>query len=662
MAIFEKSVAGPLLSLFDFDRFPPSVERLPAALTINGTTKYPTLRYKGDAGATWSPYGYGETLTQVGTGTAPSYNQGSPLLGSVDDSIKFNGSGGASPSGRSYKSSETSVGNVAADDFVVELIMRMPTGGTVVVPLHKYDGTGWQIYTTAGAALVGTVNISGAVGATSGAITAGSIFHAVIFFDRSGSCQWYINGVASGSAVSISAKNVSIDCNEPFTISGYTGIANPQYYTMTDELYYAAMWHGTNWLDTCLQTTVTQTRFAQLTGVYPTQARGTALPTTISGRTTPAYIDKRESNGTTKLYYVGAYWPRSSARLNGNSSRVVKGYLSETASTNRVTYSAGTANWIVTAVSYTLSTDTSLTTPDGRTGCVKCLESTGNNRKNIYQAVTRTASNAISVYIYPIGRQWIALETYGAGPNFDSTFFDMTNVVVGTVHANHSNAAITSLGTGWYRVQIAFTSAGATDDYIRITGSTDGSTTTYAGDAAKGFYYWGAQKEDVMCPTSSIPTTTAAVTRTADNVVYVMNDGNLTAGRGQVQCDFVAPSQDASLPGGASVTMLSDGSNNNRIQCGVNTAGDDFFAVNVTSSGVAQAQVIGSVDVFDGSAHTYLATWQTNSVKQFVDGAADGTEDTSCTIPTSITQLNVGSVWTSGYEPNGVITNLTVKK
>ncbi|KKL05838.1 hypothetical protein LCGC14_2602030 [marine sediment metagenome] len=65
------------------------VDNLDPNLTINGTTVTPTFRYNGkDANGTdWAPWTYGETLDWVSNGTNISFNQGSPLLGSNDDSV-----------------------------------------------------------------------------------------------------------------------------------------------------------------------------------------------------------------------------------------------------------------------------------------------------------------------------------------------------------------------------------------------------------------------------------------------------------------------------------------------------------------------------------------------------------------------------------------------
>jgi hypothetical protein len=99
----------PTFRLFE-QNVPYGVDNLDPALTINGTTVTPTFRYKGgDAnGTNWAPWGYGETLT-LQAGTAPSYNQGSPLLGTNDDSVLFNRGG-------YYLASNTTFADITTED------------------------------------------------------------------------------------------------------------------------------------------------------------------------------------------------------------------------------------------------------------------------------------------------------------------------------------------------------------------------------------------------------------------------------------------------------------------------------------------------------------------------------------------------------------------
>jgi len=77
-------------------------------------------------------------------------------------------------------------------------------------------------------------------------------------------------------------------------------------------------------------------------------------------------------------------------------------------------------------------------------------------------------------------------------------------------------ASIQAVGNGWYRCSI--TSTCVTGGGARVgVFIASGTSISYAGDVSKGLLLWGAQLEVGAFPTSYIPTTTAAVTRSADN-------------------------------------------------------------------------------------------------------------------------------------------------
>jgi hypothetical protein len=74
------------------------------------------------------------------------------------------------------------------------------------------------------------------------------------------------------------------------------------------------------------------------------------------------------------------------------------------------------------------------------------------------------------------------------------------------------------LGNGWYRLWVTFNSGtGSFGIQPRIFVDVDlTGLTSFIGDGTSGLYIWGAQLEVGDFPTSYIPTTTAAATRTAD--------------------------------------------------------------------------------------------------------------------------------------------------
>jgi hypothetical protein len=124
-----------------------------------------------------------------------------------------------------------------------------------------------------------------------------------------------------------------------------------------------------------------------------------------------------------------------------------------------------------------------------------------------------------SCYIKAAGYTTATLRTGNAG-NFVNGLFDLSAVTVtvttGGTGANASGS-IVPVGDGWYRCSVTANgigSGGVTNNLIAV-----GTFAGFPGDGTSGIYIWGAQIEAASTPSTYIPTTTAAVTRTADSAV-----------------------------------------------------------------------------------------------------------------------------------------------
>jgi hypothetical protein len=98
--------------------------------------------------------------------------------------------------------------------------------------------------------------------------------------------------------------------------------------------------------------------------------------------------------------------------------------------------------------------------------------------------------------------------------------FDLTTGPTATTSGLITNATMQILPNGWRRCSVTFTLTSAASNHLmRIQLINAGGSSVYTGDGTSGLFIWGAQVEAASTPSTYIPTTSAAVTRTADSAV-----------------------------------------------------------------------------------------------------------------------------------------------
>ena len=509
---------------FAFSALPSGVGRLDPYLTINSTTVAPSLRYKcGDAnGTNLVPWQWGATLA-LQAGTAPSYNQGSVLNGLCDDSALFNGGG-------YYLCGDTTTGNVSTDDIVVELVFklkkafRLPDG---TFAAKRSTGVGWQLFANISGELSFTlVDEDGSITTASSALDTydDTWYHAMAFADRSGSCQIYINGLADGAAVDISATEKTLDAAVAFAFGADSvGTAETLLYS---SVAYFAMWHSAAWLDTHLQTTVAASRFAALTGSYLNLADGTALPTTTT-RACCGYLTKYNiATGYSKLYLVGSGWLRQESYEFG-SGAYRYGYLAEQAAENLIPESEDfETTWVALDAGDII--DTGIAGPDGRLAASGLIADATDGQHGLVVSVgnLRVETHTHSVFAKPGNKNWILLY------DFNTTcgcYFNVATGAIGTVAGTLVDQRITGpYFGGFYRCEISFTGTTAEHAVLVQSADADGNE-EFAGDGATvNTYIWGAQCELGEKATSPIISVGGGTTRQAD--VLNFNYDNFSLG------------------------------------------------------------------------------------------------------------------------------------
>jgi hypothetical protein len=388
----------------------------------------------------------------------------------------------------------------------------------------------------------------------------------------------------------------------------------------------------------------------------PTFSRDFAGEKTLNNGTGPAITFTRASNATFfdasgTLQTASNDAPRFDHDPATGASR---GLLIEEARTNLLIRSAEftDASWAQTNV----TASDGQTAPDGTTNADGIFETVTNNIHETRQSVSiaATATHTYSVFLKANGRNFVTVyvrETANSGATYVSVVVDLSD---GSISGSPvGTATVTSVGNGWYRVAVS-ASIDAGTRFAQIRLREDASTTSYAGDITKGVLAWGAQLEAGAFPTSYIPTTTAAATRSADSAVVTPISSFYNQAEGTLFAEFQA-------------TTLTRGANNTerRIVQFRNTGSGVPFHEIVQNGTADQVLFFGASDSVTqwsqagGSNITSptkaIYSYITDSINFAVSGTLL-TEDTSATMFSGITQFNIGrSSFASGRELQGYI-------
>ena len=308
------------------------------------------------------------------------------------------------------------------------------------------------------------------------------------------------------------------------------------------------------------------------------------------------------------------------------------GLLIEESRTNLFIYSEqfNQANWVAFGSTVKVSADTAVA-PDGTTTADKITLSDDGATPNsqLYQSRTvAVGDHTISCFVRSNtgSNQTFRLKLNDTGGDYTSPDFTAT--------------------TDWQRFSYTYSlpSGGSARSQALMAAST--------GETAN-LDVWGAQLEAGAFPTSYVTTTTAQVTRAADNVL--MTGTNFSDWYNQVEGAMYIEASPIALawPGGYSVMgSISDGTAGNRLQF---TAKDSSHLV-VFDGGVLLVNIDAGTFIV-GAFSKYSTSFKENYFAVSIDGGSVAT-DTAGTLPTVDQFLIGGLVATPGYDLNGHIKKL----
>ena len=294
------------------------------------------------------------------------------------------------------------------------------------------------------------------------------------------------------------------------------------------------------------------------------------------------------------------------------------------------------------------------TAPDGTTTADKLITSNGVAGVSSYITQTVVKSAAATTYTYSafakIGDagtgtlQLLAVDTASSANNAASSFSTVsgTITVAASVNGTFTNASsiITPWADGWYRCSLTFATGTETSINLRLY-----SRLPTTGDGTRGILLWGAQLEVGTFPTSYIPTTTAAATRSAS-----LADLISSAIANNIRSFYVEFSSSAVGTRGA--VSLNDNTANERAD--LLTSGTDPRLV-VHDGGAEQANIDGGT-VAAGVRTRVAVRINTNDFAISINGGAV-VSDTSGTLPT-VDRLMLGRTQAGEYL-NGRIARFT---
>ena len=300
--------------------------------------------------------------------------------------------------------------------------------------------------------------------------------------------------------------------------------------------------------------------------------------------------------------------------------------LLEPQRTNLLPYSEyiGASDWLK---ANTTTQDNVVLSPEGFTNAARIIESAVSGSHQIYDGFSATSGQAytLSFFAKKNGRDiGVGMASGIFGSN--STYFDLTNGAV--VSTTSEDAGIEDYGNGWYRCYVTNTANSSGSPFVYILLSNNANF-NYTGDGTSGVYIYGIQVEAGSYATSYIPTYGSSVSRVVDKVDGQEDASLFNDNEGVLFVEFSALSNTRD---NEFRFLISDGSNSERIQIGLQTSGNLYGSVIHSNSSSATFNYTLPNPT---QTHKIAIKYKTNDCAFWVDGVERGT-DTSGIMPSGL--------------------------
>ena len=329
-----------------------------------------------------------------------------------------------------------------------------------------------------------------------------------------------------------------------------------------------------------------------------------------------------------------------------------RGLLLEEQRANLTIWSEDLSNAAWSKTNTTVSTNQGVA-PDGNSSADTLAETTANSQ---HYVTTPTASiSAGTSYTTTVflkkglgatAPDWVILTFLAGAFGSKGVAFNVTTGAVGAALGGQT-AQVTQFQNGWWRVSMTATatvSVTTSGLYLAFNNNANTvSTPTYVGQTTSNIFVWGAQFEAGSFATSYIPTTSAAVVRSAD--VCSIKGSAFTSFYNQSEGTLVFRGIKQALQPSATPSYLGvdDGAATNRI---ILFGGSAETAI-VSTSSTIQATLGGVTQAAALTSFAIAMRYKANDFAFCLNGGTVYT-DTSGTVPT-VTQMLFGTRLGSNY-------------
>jgi hypothetical protein len=393
-------------------------------------------------------------------------------------------------------------------------------------------------------------------------------------------------------------------------------------------------------------------------------------------------IETFTSRASTATYYGSDGLLKTAAideaRMNYNPARLTAApkLLTEPSAKNILTYSEDINSWPSKNQITVESNYTDIKAPDGNNTATALWETSVSAFHSINNTfpVDVSGSFVFSLFVHSSSNRSVILRASGTTfPSSPSVVFKHTTKTTQTNDTTTTSGSM-YVGNGWFRVWwiVNSSSTGTGTFTIYLTNDTDPSPESYVGLGSQGAKIWGAQIEEQKIQASSyIPTTTAAVTRSADvsssagyttaTDVMKITGTNFSEFYNKYEGTFIVEGVFSDkITTGSDFPMILSATNGSDLtqQVTINARStDQKFGYSVTTDNVAQvSSIISNQAVLPNTEYGVAVSYKLNDFKIAAEGV-QGSTDTAGTPPSSVSVLNIGT--RNGSNPiNGYISKL----